>query len=58
MKKNKYDLTEDVSWMLYEIKNCKSCFMKKECRSNPDEERALCSNVAKLTKAIEDKYLR
>jgi hypothetical protein len=63
MHKNKYDLAEDVAWtltlmLLSELESCKCCFMEKECRSNPGEERALCSNVAKLTEAIEKKYLR
>lgn len=60
MKKNKYDLVEDIAWMLYELETCKGCFMKNECKSfsSEHEERVLCSNVAELTKAIEKKYLR
>jgi hypothetical protein len=58
MKKNKYDLAEDIAWMISELDNCKVCFMKKECRSNREEEKVLCSNVANLTEAIEKKYLR
>ena len=57
MKKNKYDLAEDLAWVLYETENCKSCFMKKECHST-QEEKVLCDNVTELTEAIEKKYLR
>ena len=57
MKKNKYDLAEDIAWVLYETENCKSCFMKKECHST-QEEKVLCDNVTELTEAIEKKYLR
>jgi hypothetical protein len=63
MHKNKYDLAEDVAWtltlmLLSELESCKCCFMEKECRSNREEEKVLCSSVAKLTEAIEKKYLR
>jgi hypothetical protein len=60
MKKNKYDLVEDIAWMLHEMKNCKGCFMKNECpwQQKPDEEKVLCANVTELTEAIENKYLR
>ncbi len=60
MHKNKYDLAEDIAWMLHEMENCKGCFMKKECpwKQNPEEEKLLCANVNELTKAIEKKYLR
>jgi hypothetical protein len=57
MHKNKYDLAEDIAWMLHEMDDCKGCFMKKECLSN-QEEKALCANVTELTQAIEKKYLR
>lgn len=57
MHKNKYDLAEDIAWMLHEMDDCKGCFMKKECLSN-QEEKALCANVTELTEAIEKKYLR
>jgi hypothetical protein len=53
MKKNKYDLAEDAAWALYEMENCKGCFMKKECCDNPNKERMLCSNVVYLIEAIE-----
>ncbi len=56
MHKNKYDLAEDIAWMISELESCKGCFMKKECRNN-QEEKTLCSNVAELTEAIEKKYL-
>lgn len=60
MKKNKYDLVEDIAWMIHEMGNCKGCFMEKECpwKQNPEEEKLLCSNVAELTEVIENKYLR
>lgn len=58
MKKNKYDLAEDVAWALYEMENCRACFMKNECRDNPSKERMLCSNVVYLIEAIEKKYLK
>jgi len=58
MKKNKYDLAEDVAWLLSKMENCKGCFMKKECKSNSNEEKVLCSNVSELTQVIEKKYLR
>lgn len=58
MKKNKYDLAEDAAWMIYEMENCKGCFMKNECKRNQDEEKTLCSNVNELADAIEKKYIR
>jgi len=56
MKKNKYDLAEDAAWMLHEMENCEGCFMKKECHSDQEKEKILCSDVAALTGAIEKKY--
>ena len=64
MKKNKYDLVEDIAWMLVQIDDedliaCEKCIVKDECRKKyEDEERMLCTNVAELTKTIEKKYLR
>lgn len=57
MKKSKYDLAEDVAWMVYEMENCKGCFMENECKRNQCEK-TLCSNVNELADAIEKKYLR
>lgn len=64
MKKNKYDLAEDIAWMLARIEDedliaCEKCIVKDECRKKyEDEERVLCTNVAELTEVIEKKYLR
>lgn len=60
MKKNKYDLVEDIAWMLLKLDTCERCIMNKECQkfSSEHEERVLCSNVVELTEAIEKKYLR
>lgn len=64
MKKNKYDLVEDIAWMLVRIEDenliaCEKCIVKDECRKKyEDEERVLCTNVAELTEMIEKKYLR
>jgi hypothetical protein len=60
MNKNKYDLAEDVAWMLNVTENCKGCFMKDECLKFSDKHggKVLCGNVTELTKTIEKKYLR
>ena len=60
MNKNNYDLAEDVAWMLSMTETCKGCFMKDECLNFSDKHggKVLCGNVAKLTEAIEKKYLR
>jgi hypothetical protein len=59
MNKNKYDLVEDIAWMLVGIETCKGCFMKDECLKFSDKhgEKVLCGNVTELTQAIEKKYL-
>ena len=64
MKKNKYDLVEDIAWMLVGIEDedliaCEKCIVKDECRKKyEDEERTLCTDVGELTEVIENKYLR
>lgn len=66
MKKNKYDLVQEVANFLYDsetFETCERCFMKNECWKNMDEdmedpEKSLCASPEILRNAIEKKYLR
>lgn len=61
MKKNKYDLVDDMAWMISNaMMMCTGCLMKNECdkfrNKHKDEDIALCHNVNELTEAIKKKY--